>query len=301
MQGRGHHKVILLGEHAVVHGHPALGSPVDRGVEVEVEILGKGPRLGVTLEGGTDEVHEALVRMAREAGASDVALGVRVRSDLEAGAGLGGSAALCVGFSRAVLGLLGVAVTPDMVIGIAQAGERVFHGNPSGIDATLASAPGPLLFRKGHEPTPVTLGRDLHLAVLVMPVRSPTSRMVGIVQDRIDSDPSGTGELFGSIATLVSRAAGAAGQGEIGELGGLMSENQELLRRLGVSTDALDRMCDRAIRAGALGAKLTGAGGGGAVLALCPDPGLAREVALEAGRDADHAFTTTIRRGGVGA
>ena len=290
--GTGRHKVILLGEHAVVHGTKALGTPLDGQVRVEIDRQAGRPFTLAGIEG--DTVEQALEQVVRQAGLEPDGLGVRVEIGLEAGAGLGGSSALCVALARSILALEGRAEDRQTVVELAQAGERVFHGNPSGIDAWLAASSTPALFARDVTPRDVRVGRDLHLAILVDRARSATSRMVQEVAERYEHDPEGVGRLFSQIEDLVLEGAEAVRTGRVEELGGLMSQNHALLGTLGVTTAALDRLVDLAREAGALGAKMTGGGGGGAVIALAADRARAEAVIRAVGEQAHRAFTARI-------
>jgi len=290
--GAGRHKVILLGEHAVVHGTLALGAPLDERVHVRVTRRTGGSLEIEGIDGGG--VREALEQVARQAGLPTDGLAVRVDIGLEAGAGLGGSAALCVAFARAILVLEGRRGEQEAVVEMAQAGERVFHGNPSGIDAWLASSSSPALFARGAAPRHVQVGRDLNLAVLVDRTRSETSRMVRGVAERYERDREGVGRIFSQIEDLVIEAAGAIRDGRTEDLGGLMKRNHVLLGSLGVTTDGLDGLVDLSLAAGALGAKMTGGGGGGAVIALGRDRDHAAEIAAAGAGVAHRTFTVRI-------
>lgn len=290
--GSGRHKIILLGEHAVVHGHPALGTPLREEIRVEVR---RTRAAGIRVKGLDDPgVAQALGRIALGAGLGEGGLAVEVRSVLPAGAGLGGSAALCVAFARAALALAGLGEDPGRVHALAQEGEKVFHGNPSGIDAWLAATDAPAIFRKGAMPERIEVADEIDLAVIVDETRAATSAMVAMVAARVEERPGETTAILDEIGSLVLEGADAVRDGRRADLGRIMARNHALLGALGVSTPALDAICEGAIRAGALGAKLTGAGGGGAVVALCRDAASARRVA--AGASPRTALTTVMRR-----
>ncbi|MBW2262363.1 MAG: mevalonate kinase [Deltaproteobacteria bacterium] len=290
--GSGRHKVILLGEHAVVHGTRALGAPLDGEVVVEV-VRGTVSSLQLSGAGG-EQVPEALARMARQAGVQSEGLEVRVKTGLEAGAGLGGSAALCVAFARAILSLTDRGQEKEAVVELAQEGERVFHGNPSGIDAWLAASTSPALFSRREVPRDVEVAENLHLAILVDEARADTSSMVQNVARLHESDRERVGAIFADIEALVIEAAEAIRTGARRELGRLMTANHALLGSLGVTTDGLDHLRDRALEAGALGAKMTGGGGGGAVIALAQDGAGAERVVRKASGAARLAFTAVV-------
>ncbi len=290
--GRGHHKVILLGEHAVVYGHPALGIALEPGIEVRVR---RTPgQMTVTGVHDPAAVTGALLAMARRSGMGP-RLAVHVEAGLPAGAGLGGSAALCVAFARALLGARGGAEDLEAVVELASHGEMVFHGSPSGLDAWLSASGKPARYTRGLAPQVIEVGQDLHLAILVDPGRSPTSVMVDKVRKKLEAEPEATRSVFERMEALVIEGAIAMTEGATVRLGEAMTANHALLSRLGVSTPALDELTLVATRAGALGAKLTGGGGGGAVIALAPDAEAAARIVALASFCTQAATTTVIR------
>jgi mevalonate kinase len=268
-------KVILLGEHAVVYGSRAIVVGLDRGAEAEVRAASATELLlGATrhrLE-QTPNAAESLPARAFRAllaalGAANVA--AQVRLDIPAGAGLGASAAIGVALARAVTGLLGDRGLPQpAVAGAALAWENVFHGNASGVDTAAAEHAGCLSFRRGEPPQQLSPARPLELVVALVESGASTRRMVEGVAQRRSVEPAHMDALLDGIAALVARAQPCLERGDQHELGQLMTRNHELLAQLGVSTPKLDRAVRSALDSGALGAKLTGAGGGGCALAL---------------------------------
>jgi mevalonate kinase len=148
--------------------------------------------------------------------------------------------------------------------------EQVFHGNPSGIDAALSARGGCFVFRKGTPLEPVRLRSPLYLCIGNTGATSSTKTMVDAVARLRERKPELVDQTFEAIRVLVSNARLAIEAGDRTALGRLMDLNQMLLSGLFVSTSEIERMCAVARDAGALGAKLTGAGGGGSVIALAP-------------------------------
>jgi mevalonate kinase len=156
--------------------------------------------------------------------------------------------------------------------------ERVFHGNPSGMDSAIAASGAVALFRKGAPLQQVSVTRRPLLVVGHSGVASSTITTVKAVADLRAADPDQTEAIFDEISSLVTQGASAVSQGALERLGALMNRNHELLSLLRVSTPQLDEMCAAARHAGAWGAKLTGSGGGGCMVALAPDPATAQTV-----------------------
>jgi mevalonate kinase len=269
--GRGHGKLILCGEHAVVYGHPALAMAVDRGTTVRLT-----PRPG-TLEARGDIVDDRLIPALRTVLPAD-GWQVDIATDLPVGRGMGSSAALAVALIRAESASRGHTPSVDEVFERAFAVERVFHGNPSGLDHAVSARGGLLRYRRGpppsFEPLPLPSWR---LVVLDSGVAGDTKQLVAGVASRrptVDADLDRIGEL-------VLEATAALDDPQA--LGPLLTENHGLLRRIGVSTPQLDDLVALALKAGAVGAKLAGAGGGGVVLALVEDPEPVLRAAAAAG------------------
>jgi mevalonate kinase len=267
---RANGKVILLGEHAAVYGVPAIAAGIERGVEARaqpahVASLSIGDR-SAEIGDGTD-LGSAFAALLAALGAPPLA--VEATLELPPGSGLGASAALGVAIARAALSALGEELDLARVLAAAAAWEGIYHGNPSGVDAAAAASDGCILFQKGHGVQPIALGRDLVLAVGLAGPPASTKLMVEGVARLRERRPAIVDKALEGIRALVQNAKLCLEASDLPGLGSLMNYNQMLLSGLFVSTEDIERCCALARDAGALGAKLTGAGGGGAVLALC--------------------------------
>jgi mevalonate kinase len=293
-------KIILLGEHAVVYGYPALAAALDRGVTIApVATPAGGPlRLelrvwNVAVAAGDDHpVARSLAAVADALGAGRPPLSLIGDAQIPPGAGLGSSAALAVAVARAVLTHLHRPVDLAALTRAAGASEALVHGRPSGVDVALAIAGGVGVFRRATGLVPLTGVPPLR--VLVGPSGAPRSTAAMI--DRVAETTGGRSDdaRLRELGALTDTATAALRAGDRPALGAAMDRAHGLLADLGVSTPALDALCEAARAAGASGAKLTGAGGGGAVIAVAP-PG--REPAIlaawkQAGVD---GFVATVR------
>jgi mevalonate kinase len=199
---------------------------------------------------------------------------VEVEASMPPGGGLGCSAAIGVAIARALDPHASQRATLDR----AMAWERVFHGNPSGVDAAVAAQGGCILFRKGEPVEPIRARGALQLCIGHTGIASSTKTMVEAVASARQRVEGAVDRSFEAIRSLVHAARSAIEGGDRVALGHLMDRNQALLASLSVSTPAIEQMCDLARRAGALGAKLTGAGGGGSVVALVASTSVADAV-----------------------
>ncbi len=293
-------KVILFGEHAVVHQRPALAAGISIGVkatatEANADRLTADP-WGVDLAPGEGEGQSADLSRAF---ATALALypedrprfHVHAEVGIPGGAGLGCSAALGVAIIHALDEAMGVTREPEARGEVSMAWEKVFHGNPSGVDNMMAAVGGIAVYRRGEPLDPILARKSLPLVIAHSGESSSTKDMVSMVTRQYEREPDRVGELFDGIASLVRNAKLAIKDGDHKAVGQLMDMNQALLSGLMLSTEKLERLCKVAREAGAHGAKLTGAGGGGCMIALCASTEAAQTVQAAL---APHASFTAI-------
>jgi mevalonate kinase len=275
-RGRAAGKVILLGEHAVVYGRPALAAGVPLSLEVEVHPADGPARLASDRpELDADARGDRLVAEAAAlVGLPPHGLVARVRSDVPPGVGLGSSAALAVATLRALAAAAGRRLTGGDELSLGRRLEAVFHGHPSGVDPAAAALGVCFRFVRGEPPTitPLRIPRPLPLVVAFRERPRSTGAAVGGLRTRWDADRDRHERLFDEIAATVAAGERAIAAGDLDALGAAFDRNQELLEALGVSAPEVEELAACARAAGALGAKLTGGGAGGAVLALAPEP-----------------------------
>ncbi len=278
-------KVILLGEHAAVYDKHVLALPLEgavsatisrKGEDLDFEFVELGRRKDIDLKASAGPgagISSALELIMQELSIEQRGFHVQVESRVPAAMGLGSSAAFAVAIVRAFDALLDLRLPIDRVNEIAFACEKLAHGTPSGIDNTLATYAKPVLYRKSATPTTQTLSLTETPPIVVASSGKPgiTREQVAAVKSRAEQAPDYFGRIFAEIDSISLAGADALQSADYAKLGGLMNLCHGYLNALGVSTPELETMVGVARDAGALGAKLTGAGGGGSIVALCPD------------------------------
>jgi mevalonate kinase len=303
-------KIILLGEHAVVYGRPAIAAPVWQAVATATVMSGPAGA------GCAIVAHDLGARIALRDAAPDEPLAlvthlalaelgvtgepdwqIDLRSTIPIASGLGSGAALSTALVRAVFAQLGQSADPPVVSRIVYESERIYHGTPSGIDNTVIAYGTPIWFVRGDAPLPFSPGAPFTLVIADSGIRSPTKETVGDVRRLWEANPPASEEVFDAIGEIVMAGRRAMTAADFPLLGRLMDKNHILLAGLGVSSPRLERLVTAARAAGALGAKLSGGGRGGNIIALVESPmQIAVEQALLAA-GAQRVLTTTIEPG----
>jgi mevalonate kinase len=269
-------KVILFGEHAVVHGRLAVAAALDRGARAKakrcegVSTLTLSPWGHVAKAGDEDDLGRAFKALLDRAGTRGDGVAAEVEVEVPGGAGLGCSAAIGVAVAYAVGDAIDAPLDVATASDAATAWERVFHGNPSGIDVATAIHGGVLAFRRGDSPRRVSFPEPIDLVVASTGEASSTKAMVEQVARQLARRPQVVERTFDGIDQLATKGLLALEAARWWELGQMMDLNHALLASLMVSTEKLELVCNTARAAGAMGAKLTGGGGGGCAIALAP-------------------------------
>jgi len=283
-------KIILMGEHAVVYGRPAMAAPVfqvqatatltveDDATELWIDAVDLNQRLALSTAPPADPLAQALrltlAALQRPAPGGEL----HVRSTVPVAGGMGSGAAVSTAIVRAVAAWAGQALPPAAVSALAFEVERLHHGTPSGIDNTVIAYAQPVWFVKGQPPQPFAIPHPFWLVIASTGIASPTRETVGDVRRQWQADPARFESLFDQVADLVNAGRAAMLAGEWSRLGARMTANHAILGQMGVSAPILDRLVAAANAAGAFGAKLSGGGRGGNVIALV-DPAAAAAVA----------------------
>jgi mevalonate kinase len=300
-------KIILFGEHAVVYGRPALAIPVTQ-VQATATVS-ENSRGGVWIEAPNVSLSCGLSSLAADHPlaatvhsvfstlgiARPPACTVYIQSTIPVAAGLGSGAAVSVAVLRALSAFLGQPLPDQQVNRLAFETEKLHHGTPSGIDNTVVTYARPVYFVKSKPIRTFRVGAAFTIVIGDTGISAPTKESVAAVRKLWKADPSRWEKIFDRVGELAWDARQAIECGNPAELGRLMNANQALLQGLTVSSLELDQLIETARKSGALGAKLSGGGRGGNMIALVPRekaPALA-EALLSAG--AKRAIVSTIQ------
>jgi mevalonate kinase len=273
-------KIILFGEHAVVYGRPALAVPVSQiRATVEVEAW---PRPGVWIEAPDVGLASELAQLASDQPlaaavrgvfsalgiASFPAIQIRISSSIPVASGLGSGAAVSVALIRALSAHLGQPLSDEQVSALAFEIEKLHHGTPSGIDNTVVTYARPVYFVKGQPPETFKVGAPFTVVIGDTGVAASTKAAVSDVRSLWQTAPGRWEDVFDQVGEIARQARAAIESGDVSALGPLMDANQVLLQRMSVSSPELERLLSAARAAGAQGAKLSGGGRGGNMIAL---------------------------------
>lgn len=324
-------KLILCGEHAVVYGRPAIALPLD-GIRARVNILPGRTSCGILViardlrrrwwvaQNSTNALSELITNTLRHLGGEEAlrtaSMRITIRSGIPIASGMGSGAAVATALVRGLANHLGHSLPANDVSALVYASEQRFHGTPSGIDNAVIAFEQPIWFVRqaassantgaGDQSAapaqlapliePIRISQPLTLLIADTGVRSPTRAPVGDVRVRWQADPAHYEALFDQVGVVAAQIRACLAEGNMPVLGELLSQNHSLLQQIGVSSPELDALVAAATHAGAFGAKLSGAGWGGVMLALVNDElkGTVAQALRAAG--ARRVFTTLVQR-----
>ena len=283
-------KIILFGEHAVVYGRPALAVPVtDVRANVTVQ---NSSRKGIWIDAPDINLQAELNALPSDHPLASVInnflflshvspfpdLEIGISSTIPVASGMGSGAAVTVAMTRALSAHLDFPMNDEEVNAFTYEIEKIHHGTPSGIDNTVIAFDRPVYFIKGEPIETFTVGSPFTIVIGDTGISAPTRESVGDVRKLWEADPPKWEALFDEIGKIVKSARQAIESGEWESLGHLMNQNHALLQEMTVSSAELDKLVSAACKAGALGAKLSGGGRGGNMIALV-EPNVAESVA----------------------
>lgn len=297
--GRACGKLILLGEHFVVHGTPAIAVGISNYCEVTLKEAKENGFVGP--EGTSQELSKKSISNILTAMKINKKYLVSYGGNLPIFGGLGSSAAFSVAIVRALAKEHKIKLTNEQINTYSYEGEKAFHGNPSGLDNTMATYGGAILFTRGRTEKenkfePLKLNCDLHLVVGITGIFGPTAAMVSKVAEYKKQNQNEFEILSKKAFEIVQKGKSLLEKGEINGIGSLMDENQVLLKKIGVSIKENEQIIHAMKDANALGAKITGGGGGGTCLALAEDNGHAKEILAAIKKQGFDGFVTEVKK-----
>eukprot|EP00585_Thalassiosira_rotula_P001997 CAMPEP_0196142988 /NCGR_PEP_ID=MMETSP0910-20130528/12554_1 /TAXON_ID=49265 /ORGANISM="Thalassiosira rotula, Strain GSO102" /LENGTH=315 /DNA_ID=CAMNT_0041404373 /DNA_START=104 /DNA_END=1051 /DNA_ORIENTATION=+ len=306
-QTRAFGKLILFGEHFVVYKVPALVGAVSAYTDCKLEYLDKPglevidnrPAVPGYKETKKHECDKSINLTLTHLGVDPKARGVKLTfgGDLCCASGIGASAAQVVSLARAVNAADSRSLSEDEINAAGYEGEKGSHGTPSGIDNTAATFGGLLRFQR-TDSAPVFEKKSFPSAIRIVyastGITASTTEVVGDVRSKKEADEAWFSGLMGKYTTLVEEAEQVVVGGDLEKLGKLMDQNHALLQELTVSCKELDDLVDAARAAGAMGAKMSGTGRGGLMIALTPTEDIQNNVATALEKIAPQVWKTTF-------
>jgi mevalonate kinase len=270
-------KIILIGEHAVVYGEPAIAVPVN-GVRAIARIIRVADELSIT----SDQSHKTVFPTNEPENPLSVAsalaidflrvptphVTIEVESSIPVASGLGSGAAVSAAIIQVLAGFYDKEIDREDLSSLVYEVEKIHHGSPSGIDNATICYQTPILFRRGSPPEVIDAPENITFVIGDTGIASLTKLAVADVRRQYESEPDKYGGIFSQIGDLTSVALESIHQGDCDTLGLTMNSCHALLQQLDVSSRELDRLVEASRSAGALGAKMSGGGRGGNMVAL---------------------------------
>jgi mevalonate kinase len=265
-------KAIITGEHFVVHGAWGLAVALPPKIRVEMRPSSIFAVSSDRFAKGSAELNPVglvVESMARTFGV-EPNVDISISSSIPEGAGLGSSAATTVAVAAAYSRLNLLSLGIQEILTSAMVGEKEIHGNPSGIDPATCAYGGTVMFRPGREPRRLQLDGERSLIVSYSGRKRSTKSLISEVASKKERNQELFAALGSSVGWLSESACEMLLDGNMRSLGSLLTLNHAVLKTIGISNEALDSMVEALCSMGCYGAKLTGAGGGGSVISVCP-------------------------------
>lgn len=270
-------KLILVGEHSVVHGQPAISIPFPLvGVESVVENASDGIYLESAFYEGPIEsapdiltgIVQTIEQTLKVLDIQNANIIIRVHSTIPPGKGLGSSASVAIAIIKSLFAYAEQSYVNEQVLQLANISETYAHGAPSGIDSLTITAASPIWYQKQHPIEYITPQGEFHFVVADTGQNADTKTAVDTVTKLLKTVPKKAYHAVERLGDITHQVRGALEKSSKQMLGVLLNEAQKELEAIGVSNTSLNRLIHFARKEGALGAKLTGAGHGGCMIAL---------------------------------
>ena len=269
-------KIILTGEHFVVHGSQALAAAINKNIRISSSfssqntIKYKNQKISLANYNiKNDPVYIVRNKTLEYLGKKNT-LSINIESNIPRGSGLGSSSALCVATAASVASLFNTKLDRKTLFNLAMHGEKKIHGNPSGIDVATSIMGGLVSFRKGYDPKRINLKHNPELIVSISGKRRKTSNMINKFTNLRNEKPYSFHSLVNSSNTLTKKTLSALSQKDYLSVGSYFNFFNSTLNYFGLSSTVTDNMIEKCLELGSYGAKITGGGGGGSIIAISP-------------------------------
>ena len=269
--GKAHRKIILIGEHAVVYGYPAISLPLLE-VEVTCRVLPAETPWRLFEE---DTLSMAVYASLEYLNIKEACIRCQIESAIPEKRGMGSSAAISIAAIRAVFDYYDAQLSQETLEILVNRAEMIAHMNPSGLDAKTCLSDHPIRFIKNLGFTELEMDLSTYLVIADTGVYGHTREAIQVVQSKgKDALP-----YLQTLGDLTQEAEDAINHKDAEKLGEILSQAHENLKEIGVSSQDADSLVETAIHHGALGAKMSGGGLGGCIIALAANLEQAQELA----------------------
>ena len=258
--GKAHSKIIWMGEHSVVYGYPAIAIPL-QGIEVECRIYPADEKIHFDYY---DTLSTAVYAALEYLNHTDVAVSYDIRSEIPQKRGMGSSAAISIAAIRAVFDYFEQSIDMETLEILVNKAEIIAHSNPSGLDAKTCLSDKAITFIRNIGFSTLDLDLDAYLVIADTGIYGNTRETVEKVAQAEEANLPHLAAL-GDLTEMVQKAIQAK---TISEIGPLMTKAHSHLQAIGVSIDKADQLVQISLENGALGAKMSGGGLGGCIIAL---------------------------------
>ena len=303
--GKAPGKIILFGEHSVVYGQPAIAIPLNN-LNVITEIKESNHQTTISSDKiglntsfkslpQENPIGKIILLFSRQFSINITNINIQIHSKIPVASGLGSGAAVSTSLLKALSEYYQIETSNDQINKLVFEIEKIHHGNPSGIDNTTIVYATPIFYQKKQPIEILKIKNNYHFIIAHSGIQAPTKQIVSKVKQRYTNNPDLYSKYFNDMGEICLNAKQAFNTGNIKTIGELMNKNQHYLEKINVSSPALSKMINSSKKNGAIGAKLSGAGIGGNIIALVPENNLNQVKTALKNAGATQVFSTTLK------